>query len=105
MFKDGDVVIRKAIVTDTVFQRTGICKHGIYTVDKAYNDSFTLKESLEPTFTFNARYFELTLCGSVSDDPWSYARAKCLRQEAVRAVTAYNEYIQKQPRLEPINIK
>ena len=104
-FKAGDVVTRDAEVSNTIFKITGITKHGIYTVGQVYEESITLRESKEQTFTFSKDSFTLTLNADVSDDPWSYDKAKRLRQEAVRAVAAYNQYIQKQPPLEPINIK
>ncbi|CAK1257494.1 unknown function [Klebsiella phage vB_Kpl_K72PH164C2] len=100
-FKVGDKVIRRAGVARDVEIRTGIRRGCVYTVATARSGCITLMESLDLPFTFAEDAFNLVS----ADAPWDRDEALRLRKEAEAAITRYNDYIAKQPRLEPITIK
>lgn len=105
-FKVGDVVLRTEVVPLSVSNMTGVYRGEHYTVSLVGADGdICLRESTKQGFPFDPTKFELALAGSPADDPWSQQQALRLRKSAEYAITMYNEYIQKQPRLKPINIK
>lgn len=105
-FKAGDVVCRTAEVTQYLENKTGVRVGAFYTVSETHMPgSIRLKESRVPEFGFDSDKFVLILSADPADGPWSREQALRLRGAAEHAIAVYNEYIQKQPRLEPINIK
>lgn len=100
-FKEGDKVTRRRRLGRSIERITGIRMGSVYTVDTITENCVTLKESLDRTFTFAKDAFNL-----VSEDaPWDRDEALRLRKEAEAAIMRYNDYVGKQPKLEPITIK
>lgn len=99
-FNVGDKVVRTKPVSPGTERRTGIVDGYIYTVAAVGDSWIKLLEAAETSFTFSASNFELA-----PDACWSLERAKQLQEAAINAVEAYNEYLRRQPRMQPILTK
>lgn len=99
-FKVGDKVVRIKPVSPGTAKRTGIVDGYLYTVAAVGDGWIKLLEAAEASFTFSARNFELD-----KDANWDLETAKQLRENAVNAIAAYNEYLRLQPQMQPLVIQ
>ena len=95
-FKVGDKVIRIKSVSQNTQDITGVVAGSCYTVAAVGPGWISLQEAAKREFTFNEKYFEIC---------WDLERAKQLRREVEFAVRRYNEYLQRQPKMQPIVIQ
>lgn len=97
-FKVGDKVLRTAVVSPEIMERTGVRRGCVYTVRAVRAASICLDESSETGFGFDDDAFSLeSTCAN-----WDVNEALRLRSLAVQAIQEYNTYLLQQPLLEAI---
>lgn len=114
-FKVGDIVHRVYPVSTAVREKTGVVQYGLYKVGWVGPNGLIGLEGITKGgkgqikgtdyFTFEGDRFALLTHLKDSVDSWDLEYAKQLRYEAEVAVCRYNQYLQQQPRMQPIVIQ